>query len=189
MSAAKTRMSEQARYSAHIAYSEDDKGFIATAPDLPGCSAFGETQAEALSELQHAITAWIAAAKAAGNPVPEPSPAKVQPQPSGKLLLRIPRTLHGQLIDEAKREGTSLNQHMVYLLTYASAFKTTGATLSRATFAQGIIPQMVVWTESFRVQASTLLTVPGTPPARIPAGITQTHQRLLSFDDEISGHG
>ena len=34
-----------------VFYSEDDEGFIAVAPELLGCSAFGETEEEALGEL------------------------------------------------------------------------------------------------------------------------------------------
>jgi predicted RNase H-like HicB family nuclease len=60
-------------YPAHIFWSMDDQAFIAIAPDLPGCSAVGDTQAEALSELQDAIIGWCEAAKAAGNPIPAPS--------------------------------------------------------------------------------------------------------------------
>jgi predicted RNase H-like HicB family nuclease len=61
------------RYPANVFWSEEDEGFIAVASDLPGCSAFGETQHEALAELQSAIVAWIEAARAAGNPIPDPS--------------------------------------------------------------------------------------------------------------------
>jgi predicted RNase H-like HicB family nuclease len=61
------------RYTARIFWSMDDQTFIAIAPDLPGCSAVGDTQAEALAELQDAIEAWCKAAEAAGNPIPEPS--------------------------------------------------------------------------------------------------------------------
>jgi predicted RNase H-like HicB family nuclease len=50
----------------------ESEGFIAEAIDLPGCSAFGETQSEAIVELQNAIKAWIAAATAAGNAIPPP---------------------------------------------------------------------------------------------------------------------
>ncbi len=49
------------------------EGFIALATDLQGCSAFGETQAEALAELQDAIAAWLQAAEATGRPIPEPA--------------------------------------------------------------------------------------------------------------------
>jgi predicted RNase H-like HicB family nuclease len=64
---------EAKRYPAHVFWSDDGNGFIALAPDLPGCSAFGESRFEALSELVDVIEAWIAAARAAGNPIPEPS--------------------------------------------------------------------------------------------------------------------
>jgi len=35
---------------------------------------------------------------------------------SGKLVLRIPRSLHRELKKEAEREGVSLNQYMLYKL-------------------------------------------------------------------------
>jgi predicted RNase H-like HicB family nuclease len=74
----------QERYPKQVFWSDDDEGFIAVAPDLPGSSAFGESEADALAELDQAIEAWIEAARAAGNPVPRPSePAR---QHSGKLL-------------------------------------------------------------------------------------------------------
>jgi antitoxin HicB len=63
---------DTSRYPARVFWSNEDDGFIAEAIDLPGCSAFGETQGEAIAELQNAIKAWIAAATAAGNEVPQP---------------------------------------------------------------------------------------------------------------------
>jgi predicted RNase H-like HicB family nuclease len=63
---------DPSRYPAKVFWSDEDEGFIAEAIDLPGCSAFGETQSEAIAELQDAIRAWIAAATAAGNQVPQP---------------------------------------------------------------------------------------------------------------------
>jgi predicted RNase H-like HicB family nuclease len=60
-------------YPAEVFWSEEDRGWIAVAPDLPGCSAFGESRPEALKELEPAIEAWIEAAKAAGNSIPQPS--------------------------------------------------------------------------------------------------------------------
>ena len=60
-------------YPAEVFWSDEDGGWIAVAPDLPGCSAFGESRPEALEELESAIEAWIDAARAAGNAIPEPS--------------------------------------------------------------------------------------------------------------------
>lgn len=116
-------MSESLRYPAQIFFSEEDEGYIAIALDLPGCSAFGENAEEALRELQHAIKAWVGAAKKAGNPIPRPSAPPDQDLPSGKVLARLPRTLHAQLIERANRDGSSLNTCLIMLLSQALAEK------------------------------------------------------------------
>ncbi len=51
----------------------DDEGYIAVASDLPGCSAFGDTPEAAVHEIGDATLAWIAACRASGEPVPEPT--------------------------------------------------------------------------------------------------------------------
>ena len=112
-------MSEPARYPAQVFWSEEDCGFVALATDLPGCSAFGTTQQEAISELQDAIRAWQAATAAAGNPVPEPSEPLIESAFSGKVLVRMPRTLHRHLADGAKAQNVSLNHYIVFMLTAA----------------------------------------------------------------------
>jgi antitoxin HicB len=109
------------RYPAQVFWSDEDHGFIAIAPDLPGCSALGETQPEALAELQDAIAAWIEAARAAGNPIPEASDPAREADYSGKVLLRMSRDLHARLARLAKIEAVSLNHYIIYLLTSASA--------------------------------------------------------------------
>jgi predicted RNase H-like HicB family nuclease len=59
-------------YHINIFFSEEDEGYIADLPDLPQCSAFGETPEEALAQLLVAKAAWLEAAKAEGKPIPEP---------------------------------------------------------------------------------------------------------------------
>jgi predicted RNase H-like HicB family nuclease len=44
-------------YHINIFYSEEDQGYVADVPDLNACSAFGETTAEALQELEKAKAA------------------------------------------------------------------------------------------------------------------------------------
>ena len=68
------------KYAIEIFYSEEDKGYIAVVPELPGCSAFGETEEEALEEVKIAMELWLDTAKKEG---------KVVPQPHGKELLKI----------------------------------------------------------------------------------------------------
>ena len=52
-------------------------GFLALAPDLPGCMSDGETPADALANVYDAIECWIEGAEELGHRVPEPTlPAK-----------------------------------------------------------------------------------------------------------------
>ena len=55
-----------------IFFSEEDEGYIAVAPELPGCSAFGETEEEALREIKTAIELWLTAARKEGRNIPHP---------------------------------------------------------------------------------------------------------------------
>lgn len=110
-------MKDSDRYPLTVFWSQEDGAFIAEARDLPGCSAVGDSREEAVQEARDAIETWIEAAQAAGNPVPEPSSAAPEHAYSGKLLLRMPRSLHAQLARDASTEGVSLNQWVVHLLS------------------------------------------------------------------------
>lgn len=59
-------------YHINIFYSDRDQGYIADIPDLKACSAFGETPAQALTEVLAAKESWLKSAKANGKPVPLP---------------------------------------------------------------------------------------------------------------------
>ena len=51
---------------------EDGGGFIAEAPELPGCMSDGETPQEALENAYDAIVCWMEAAREMGRQVPPP---------------------------------------------------------------------------------------------------------------------
>ncbi len=59
-------------YHINIFFSEKDEGYIADIPDLPGCSAFGDTPEEALHELSKVKIAWLETAKHEKIPIPPP---------------------------------------------------------------------------------------------------------------------
>jgi len=59
-------------YTIWIIPSDEDEGFIAVVPELPGCSAFGETEKEALSEVKVAVDLWLETAREEGREIPEP---------------------------------------------------------------------------------------------------------------------
>jgi len=60
------------RYAIQIFFSNEDEGYIALAPELPGCSAFGESEEEALKEIKVAMELWLETAKKEGRDIPEP---------------------------------------------------------------------------------------------------------------------
>ncbi len=102
------------KYPIEVFWSEEDEGYIAIVPDLPGCSAWGETEEMALHEVQDAIQAWLKAAKKAKREIPMPS---LEANFSGKFVARVPKRLHAELSRRAKSEGVSLNQYVLFLLS------------------------------------------------------------------------
>ncbi len=90
-----------------VALQYDPDGYwIAEHPELPGCKADGETAQEALSSLDISRKLWIESRLATDLEVPEP---QEPPQYSGRFVLRIPKSLHRDLANEAEAEGVSLN--------------------------------------------------------------------------------
>ena len=63
------------KYEIDIFWSGEDGAFIAVVPELPGCSAWGETYEEALREVQVAMSLYVETLQEEGRPVPEPSSA------------------------------------------------------------------------------------------------------------------
>jgi antitoxin HicB len=88
----------------------DGGGYFIEYPQLPGCVSDGDTIAEAIRNGEDAVRSWIHAAKLHGDPVPKPKMASEPMTHNGKILSRVPRTLHARLVARAKEEGVSLNQ-------------------------------------------------------------------------------
>lgn len=59
-------------YSIFIQYDPQDKIYVASIPELPGCMAHGETKEEALKEIDIAKELWIETALEDGETIPEP---------------------------------------------------------------------------------------------------------------------
>lgn len=108
------------KYPIEVFWSDEDECYIAIAPDLPGCSAAGDSQEEALKEIRTAMTLWLDLAKKMKRELPEPF-LPVDTSYSGKFLMRVPKTLHANLSRSAKQQGVSLNQYVLYMLADRSA--------------------------------------------------------------------
>ena len=59
-------------YSMVIQWSEEDKAYIVTVPDLPGCKTHGKTYEQAVKQGRYAIESWVDANRAWGRPIPAP---------------------------------------------------------------------------------------------------------------------
>jgi antitoxin HicB len=99
---------------ARIIIPDSDGTFRGEVMEFPGCIATGETPAEALENLEEAARSWLLSTMALGQVVPQP--IEDSSDYSGRFVLRLPRSLHKKAALTAEREGTSLNQFIVYSL-------------------------------------------------------------------------
>ena len=101
-------------YRMEIVEDKDEGGFVVSYPDLPGCITCGETIEDAVGNALDAKRTWIEAALEEGIQIQEPDSLEDY---SGQFKLRIPRSLHRLLAEHSKKEGISMNQYCVYLLS------------------------------------------------------------------------
>ena len=101
-------------YKMEIIEDQDEGGFVISYPDLPGCITCGETIESAMKNAKDAKREWIRAALEEGIEIYEPDSLENY---SGQFKLRIPRSLHRSLAEHSQREGISMNQYCVYLLS------------------------------------------------------------------------
>ena len=60
------------KYEIILYWSNEDAAFIAEAPELPGCMAHGDSQTEALTNVNEAMQLWIDTAREFGDAIPKP---------------------------------------------------------------------------------------------------------------------
>lgn len=101
-------------YRMEIVEDKDEGGFVVSFPELPGCITCGTTIESAVANAIDAKKAWLETAIEEGIQIQEPDDLE---EYSGQFKLRIPRSLHRSLSEHSKREGISMNQYCVYLLS------------------------------------------------------------------------
>jgi len=92
---------------------DPDGGYVAEIEELPGCMTQAETLDEAFKAIEDARQVWIQGTYEMGQDIPLPRDME---EYSGKFVVRIPRSLHRNLVRVAKQEGVSLNQYIASLL-------------------------------------------------------------------------
>ena len=108
----------------------DGAEWIATVDALPGCNARGSTPDEALERVAAAVAEWVEAAGREGKEIPEPKSAQSH---SGRLLLRMPQSMHAELARAAERERVSLNQFITDALSGSLGWRAPNRETARAT--------------------------------------------------------
>jgi antitoxin HicB len=116
-----------------------DEAWTASVDELPACTASAPSAEEAVHRLRGAMEKWIAAALERNEEIPEPRSDSTQ---SGRLLVRMPKTLHAQLTRAAERDGVSLNQFITGALASAVGWRgfQSAAANSRPNDGQGAAP-------------------------------------------------
>jgi len=98
------------RYKMVVDYSTDESIYLISFPDLPGCLMHGEDLNEAINKAFVVKDEWIETAFEKGWAIPEPS---MPLETTGRLTLRIPKSMQKKVIDRADEEGVSQNQLIV----------------------------------------------------------------------------
>ena len=93
-------------YRMEIVEDKDEGGFVVSYPELPGCITCGETIERAVENAEAALEEGIE--------IHEPGSLE---EYSGQFKIRMPRSLHRDLAEHSKKEGISMNQYCIYLLS------------------------------------------------------------------------
>ena len=90
--------------------------FYVQVNELPGCVSDGISPEEALKNIKDAMYDWIETALLNGEKIPTPEGF------SGKFTVRIPPSLHKDLIRKVTKEGVSINQFITTAIARAVGF-------------------------------------------------------------------
>lgn len=117
---ANMKIEEKLEYYGELPYTiqlikNEDGTYFGSIKELKGCMTEGETKQDALEMLEDAKTAWLEIAIEDGDEIPLPE-SLITREYSGRFNIRIPKSLHKNLSEEAEAEGVSLNTHTTVLL-------------------------------------------------------------------------
>ena len=101
-------MSNDYRFEVFTDYCTDGKQYVVKYIDFETVIGVGDTIEEAIEEAEGNLEAYIDACRMLGIEVPEPSIHDYELY-SGKVTLRMSKSLHQKVNDRARREGVSIN--------------------------------------------------------------------------------
>ncbi len=81
--------------------------------DFPGITGGGNTQEEAFQVADEALEMYFEVLKSEGRTIPSVTNFKT----SGRITLRIPKTMHLKVIEMSEKEGVSINTFIIDALS------------------------------------------------------------------------
>lgn len=111
-------------YRLEIIPDREEGGYTAWYPELPGCVTCADTIEGVIANAEDAKRVWLEAALEEGAEIAEPVTEDDPADFSGQFKLHMPKSLHQSLFLHAKREGISMNQYCIYLLTKRDSLRT-----------------------------------------------------------------
>jgi RNA polymerase sigma-B factor len=121
-------------YHISVVVADDGRSWKAHVDELPGCEGQGDSPEEAVRSVRGAMKEWITDALAKQRPIPEP---RSESSHSGRLLLRMPQSLHRELARAAESHQVSLNHFIASSLTRAVGAPSRGEPQSNARHGPG----------------------------------------------------
>lgn len=130
--------------------------------EFDGCMTEGDSAAEALTNLDDAMSEWLRVQLEDGEAIPEPA---ANQRFSGKFMVRLPKSLHRSVSEIAVRDGVSINAFVATALARA-----VGEEKHRPAYQ---VPTQVPIGESVLVQALTGAITSSICSAEVHAGLSQ----------------
>lgn len=100
-------MTDTKHYTYRVSWSGEDGEYVAAVVEFPSLSWLHPDQGMALKGLVELVDDVVADMEESGEPIPEPIADR---RYSGRFNVRIPESLHRELVLAAAEEGVSLNR-------------------------------------------------------------------------------
>ena len=102
------------KYTYRVGWSEENGVHIARCLEFPSLTAHGNTPETALAEIKNAVSASVEWMQEEGETPPIPFGIT---RYKGSLTLRVPPSVHRDLVIRSAEEGVSLNQYILSLIS------------------------------------------------------------------------
>lgn len=92
-----------------IQYSDNDYEYEVNFKDFVDVVGVGDSIEDAIEEAEYNLAAYLKYCQLKNIPIPQPSISKSLDEYSGKITVRIPKSLHRDMSEFAELDGMSLN--------------------------------------------------------------------------------